>query len=75
MTRHVPIAALLAAHERHRDATPLYENLGDGALYAGNPVRVVRPVNAKDEELWGWGKQVYIDLAKKYLAEGMEAVG
>ncbi len=42
---------------------------------AGNPARVVRPVNAKDEELWGWGKQVYIDLAKKYLDEGMEAVG
>lgn len=42
---------------------------------AGNPARVVRPVNAKDAELWGWGKQVYIDLAKKYLDEGMEKVG
>jgi carbonic anhydrase/acetyltransferase-like protein (isoleucine patch superfamily) len=42
---------------------------------AGNPARVVRPVNAKDAELWGWGKQVYIDLAKKYLDEGMEAIG
>ena len=42
---------------------------------AGNPVRVVRPVNEKDKELWGWGKQVYIDLAKKYIAEGMERTG
>ena len=42
---------------------------------AGNPARVVRPVNDKDNEMWNWGKQVYIDLAKKYLDEGMEAVG
>jgi len=42
---------------------------------AGNPARVVRPVNENDIEMWNWGKQVYIDLAKKYLAEGMELVG
>jgi len=41
---------------------------------AGNPARVVRPVNDKDNEMWSWGKQVYIDLAKKYLDEGMETV-
>ncbi|NQT74119.1 MAG: gamma carbonic anhydrase family protein [Chloroflexi bacterium] len=46
-----------------------------GKVAAGNPARVVRPVNDKDNEMWSWGKQVYIDLAKKYLDEGMEAVG
>lgn len=42
---------------------------------AGNPARVVRGIAAKDEEFWSWGKQLYIDLAKKYLAEGMEPIG
>jgi hypothetical protein len=43
MTRQVPLASLLALHERHRDATPLYENLGDGALFQGNQVfRAIR---------------------------------
>lgn len=41
---------------------------------AGNPARIVRDITAKDEKLWNWGKQLYIDLAKKYLDEGMEPV-
>lgn len=41
---------------------------------AGNPARIVRVISAKDEEFWNWGKQLYIDLAKKYLNEGMEPV-
>ena len=28
----------------------------------------------KDYNMWNWGKQVYIDLAKKYLDEGMSCV-
>ena len=42
---------------------------------AGNPARVVRDVSDQDEEFWSWGKQLYIDLAKKYLDIGMEPVG
>jgi carbonic anhydrase/acetyltransferase-like protein (isoleucine patch superfamily) len=41
---------------------------------AGNPAQIVREINAKDEEFWRWGKQLYIDLAKKYLDEGMEPI-
>ncbi len=43
-------------------------------VVAGNPAKIVREVSAKDEEFWAWGKQLYIDLAKKYLDEGMEPV-
>lgn len=43
-------------------------------VVAGNPAKIVREVTEKDETLWNWGKQLYIDLAKKYLAEGMEPV-
>jgi carbonic anhydrase/acetyltransferase-like protein (isoleucine patch superfamily) len=41
---------------------------------AGNPAQIVREISAKDEEFWNWGKQLYIDLAQKYLDEGMEPV-
>lgn len=41
---------------------------------AGNPAQIVREVSAKDTEFWSWGKQLYVDLAKKYLDEGMEPV-
>ena len=38
----------------------------------GNPARVIRPVDKKDIDHWTYGKQIYIDLAKRYLALGME---
>ena len=41
---------------------------------AGNPAQIVREISAKDEKFWNWGKQLYIDLAKKYMDEGMEPV-
>jgi len=44
------------------------------AVAAGNPAQIVREVSAKDEEFWKMGKQLYIDLAKKYLDEGMHPV-
>jgi carbonic anhydrase/acetyltransferase-like protein (isoleucine patch superfamily) len=40
----------------------------------GNPVKIVRKITSKDEKKWNWGKQLYIDLAKKYLKEGMTPV-
>ena len=43
----------------------------DKLVAAGNPARVVRPVSAQDKELWAYGKQLYIDLAAKYLDQGM----
>lgn len=41
---------------------------------AGNPAKIVRPISADDEKFWNWGKQLYIDLAKKYLLEGMTPI-
>jgi carbonic anhydrase/acetyltransferase-like protein (isoleucine patch superfamily) len=41
---------------------------------AGNPAQVVRDIAPKDKELWDRGKQLYIDLAKQYLENGMETV-
>ncbi|MDQ1331710.1 MAG: phenylacetic acid degradation protein [Thermodesulfobacteriota bacterium] len=41
---------------------------------AGNPAKIVREITANDEEFWNMGKQLYIDLAKKYLDVGIHPV-
>ena len=43
----------------------------DSVVVAGNPARRIREVSQQDKEFWDWVKQVYIDLAKKYLDIGM----
>ncbi|KAF1085292.1 putative lipopolysaccharide biosynthesis O-acetyl transferase WbbJ [Sporotomaculum syntrophicum] len=43
-------------------------------VVAGNPACKVREVKEKDTELWNYGKQLYIDLAKKYLDIGMQLI-
>ncbi len=42
---------------------------------AGNPAKVIRTIEKKDKEFWIYGKQLYIDLVKKYLTTGMEPIG
>lgn len=41
---------------------------------AGSPAAVVRELSPKDREFWTWGKQLYVDLAQKYLKEKMEKI-
>ncbi len=38
----------------------------------GNPARVIRKISQKDTDYWTMGKELYIDLAKKYLEKGMK---
>lgn len=40
----------------------------------GNPAHVIRGVAEKDVEYWKMGKQLYVDLAAKYLEKGMHRV-
>jgi carbonic anhydrase/acetyltransferase-like protein (isoleucine patch superfamily) len=46
----------------------------DDVVAGGNPARVLRKIMKRDTDYWDWGKQLYIDLAKKYLAVPMEKV-
>jgi carbonic anhydrase/acetyltransferase-like protein (isoleucine patch superfamily) len=43
-------------------------------VVAGNPAEFVRKIKPEDEAHWERGKQIYIDLAKKYLKIGMQQV-
>jgi carbonic anhydrase/acetyltransferase-like protein (isoleucine patch superfamily) len=45
-----------------------------GVVAGGNPAKIIRNIAAKDKEYWDMGKQLYIDLAKKYLTEGMKLI-
>jgi carbonic anhydrase/acetyltransferase-like protein (isoleucine patch superfamily) len=40
----------------------------------GNPAKIIRAITPKDIEFWTWGKDLYINLAKKYLEKGMHRV-
>lgn len=48
------------------------QSIPDDVVVAGNPARIVREVSSKDRDLWNWGKQRYIDLAKQYLDIGLQ---
>lgn len=50
------------------------QEIAPKTVAAGNPARIVRDVAPKDLEFWNWGKQLYVDLAAKYLAIGMQKV-
>ena len=50
------------------------QKVPNGVVVAGNPAMVIREVTPQDEERWKKGKQLYIDLAKKYLTIGLQLV-
>ena len=43
-------------------------------VVAGNPAKVTRRLQQNNIKLWSWGKQVYIDLAQKYLKLGIKKI-
>lgn len=51
------------------------QSIPEGVVAGGNPARVIRKIAPKDIEYWEMGKDLYINLAKKYLALGMKRVG
>jgi carbonic anhydrase/acetyltransferase-like protein (isoleucine patch superfamily) len=50
------------------------QKVSAGVIIAGNPGKVIRNVTPEDEQRWKEGKQLYIDLAKKYLKIGLQPI-
>lgn len=46
----------------------------NNVVVAGNPAKFVRNLEEKDRAMWSYGKQLYIDLAAKYLRIGMQRI-
>ncbi len=43
-----------------------------GIVVGGNPAKMVRNLSSKDIEFWTRAKNLYIELAKKYIEQGIE---
>ena len=50
------------------------QSVEENVMVAGNPARFIREVTPVDEKMWGRAKQVYVDLARKYLNLGMQVI-
>ena len=50
------------------------DKISPRVVVAGSPAKVVRPVLERDINLWSQGKQLYVDLAAKYLKIGMHKI-
>ena len=50
------------------------QKVPSGMVIAGNPARIIREVSSEDDNLWNYGKQVYTDVARKYLDIGMHRI-
>ncbi|MFC2059134.1 gamma carbonic anhydrase family protein [Chloroflexota bacterium] len=48
------------------------QKIPSGVVVGGNPASILREVTDVDMELWDWGKQLYINLAREYLRDGMQ---
>jgi len=50
------------------------QKIASRVVAVGNPAKVIRDITHKDQELWNYGKKVYVDLALKYLKQGMTLI-
>ena len=48
------------------------QKIPSGVVVSGNPAKIVRQITDKDKRRWDYGKQLYIDLAKEYIHNGMK---
>ena len=46
------------------------QNVPDGVVAVGVPVRVAGKVEAKQKVFWSYGKKLYVDMAHRYMASG-----
>jgi carbonic anhydrase/acetyltransferase-like protein (isoleucine patch superfamily) len=46
----------------------------EGIVVAGNPAKKIKDMLEKDVKFWAHSRQIYVDLAAKYLKLGMERV-
>jgi len=50
------------------------QKVAAGVVVAGNPAKVLRNITPEEEKWWKRGKELYINLAKKYLKIGLQPI-
>jgi len=48
------------------------QKVPSGVVVGGNPAKTVREISDEDKRFWVWGKQLYIELAREYIHNGMK---
>jgi carbonic anhydrase/acetyltransferase-like protein (isoleucine patch superfamily) len=48
------------------------QKVPSGVVVGGNPAKKVREITDEDKRFWDWGKQIYIELAREYIQNGMK---
>ncbi len=46
------------------------QNVPDGVVAVGVPVKVIGKVDNKQKEFWSYGKKLYVEMAHRYLTPG-----
>ena len=46
------------------------QNVPDGVVAVGVPVKVIGKVDKKQKEFWSYGKKLYVEMAHRYLTPG-----
>jgi len=72
----VSLGAIVSAKSIVAEGAVVKQNqvVPENVVVAGNPAKVVRELREKDIKMWTWGKQLYVDLAAKYLQIGMQKI-
>ncbi|HEX2966073.1 MAG TPA: gamma carbonic anhydrase family protein [Syntrophorhabdaceae bacterium] len=78
----IGMGAILSVRSEIGDGTVIAEGavikqnqvIAPEIMVAGNPARKMRDITEKDQDFWAYSRQLYIDLAKKYLAIGMRRI-
>ena len=52
----------------------LQQVIPSGVVVGGSPAAVLKNVTEMNKATWAYGKQLYIDLAKEYLHDGMHRI-
>ena len=48
------------------------QKVPSGVVVGGNPAKIVRKITDEDKKFWDYGKQIYIELAREYIQNGMK---
>jgi len=46
------------------------QNVPDGVVAVGVPVKVIGKVDEKQKEFWSYGKKLYVEMAHRYITPG-----
>ena len=44
----------------------MWQEIPARKIAAGNPAKVIGDITDEHQQMWGWGKKIYVDLCHRY---------